>query len=190
MSKSAQDQDRKTTVSRNWRFLWLSLIVAAVALLLDVTTKLWALDNLQQDVARPFIGNFITLQLVFNPGAAFSMGEGATWVFTIITGAVVVGLIWFASRIRETVPAIILGFLLGGSLGNLWDRLTQPPGFGRGHVVDFINYNNWFVGNVADIWIVGSAIALVLWVLVKSERERQDERESAKALKSADSVDD
>ena len=40
------------------------------------------------------------------------------------------------------------------------DRLIQPPGIGVGHVVDFINYNGFFVGNVADIWIVVGAIWL------------------------------
>ncbi|MGL5911899.1 MAG: signal peptidase II, partial [Phycicoccus sp.] len=47
--------------------------------------------------------------------------------------------------------------LLGGAVGNLVDRVFRAPGPGRGHVVDFIDYSGWFVGNVADIAIVGAA---------------------------------
>lgn len=157
------------------KLIVLFAVVALIALILDVVTKWWALENLEEGVQHPLIGNFITLQLVFNPGAAFSLGESSTWIFTTITVFVIIAICWFATRIQETVPAVIAGLLLGGALGNLWDRLTQPPGFGRGHVVDFINYNNWFVGNVADIWIVVAAVGLVLWVLIRTETEHQAE---------------
>jgi signal peptidase II len=62
------------------------------------------------------------------------------------------------SRLR----AIALALMLGGATTHLLDRLFRPPGFARGHVVDFIDYNGWFVGNVADIALVGGAILLVL----------------------------
>jgi len=55
--------------------------------------------------------------------------------------------------------------VLGGALGNLTDRLTRDPGFGRGHVVDFIDYNGWFVGNVADIAIVSAAVLIAILAL-------------------------
>ena len=54
--------------------------------------------------------------------------------------------------------------LLGGSVGNLVDRFVREPGPLRGHVVDFIDYGGLFVGNVADIAIVGGAIVLV-WLV-------------------------
>ena len=54
-----------------------------------------------------------------------------------------------------------LGLLLGGALGNLTDRLFREPGFGRGHVVDFIDYRV-FIGNVADIAIVTAACLVAL----------------------------
>lgn len=55
----------------------------------------------------------------------------------------------------------MFGIALGGAIGNLTDRLFRQPSFGQGHVVDFINYGNQFVGNIADIAIVGAAVALV-----------------------------
>jgi signal peptidase II len=57
---------------------------------------------------------------------------------------------------------VALGLLLGGAVGNLIDRLVRDPGVARGHVVDFIAYGDWFVGNVADIAIVAAAILMGL----------------------------
>lgn len=57
------------------KLIALVAVVALVALGLDLVTKWWALGSLEEGVQRPFIGNFITLQLIFNPGAAFSLGE-------------------------------------------------------------------------------------------------------------------
>ena len=103
----------------------IALVVAALALVIDLLTKWWALGNLPQDQVWPLLGDFLGLQLVFNPGAAFSMGENFTWVFTVLTLAVIAGLLWFSSRLNHVVPAVIVGLLLGGALGNLWDRLPQ-----------------------------------------------------------------
>jgi signal peptidase II len=56
---------------------------------------------------------------------------------------------------------VAAGMVLGGGVGNLIDRLTRPPGFGIGRVVDFIAYWDWFIGNIADIAIV-AAVVLVM----------------------------
>ena len=66
-------------------FFWLVALVAIAALGLDLLTKAWALANLEEGVAQPFLGNFIKLQLIHNPGAAFSLGAGSTWIFTILS---------------------------------------------------------------------------------------------------------
>lgn len=171
-SRSADEYDARPGKRGYW---WLVFVVAAVAVLLDQLTKWWALANLTEGVPRPFLGNFITLQLVYNPGAAFSMGEGSTWIFTVLSALVIGILIWYSSRVYFPILAVIVGLLMGGAFGNLIDRLFQPPGFARGHVVDFLNYNSWFVGNVADIWIVVAAAALALWLLVQSERSNPKE---------------
>ena len=61
--------------------------------------------------------------------------------------------------------AIALGALLGGSLGNLCDRLFRAPGFGRGYVVDFIAFPHFAVFNVADMAITCSAAFMVILAL-------------------------
>lgn len=159
-------------VGRSGRGLWIVVAVAVLALAADLATKAWALANLPEGEKRPLIGDFITLQLIHNPGAAFSLGAGTTWIFTILSAAIIVAIIWYSTSVTDPLLAVLLGFLAGGAAGNLWDRLSRPPGFGRGHVVDFLNYNDWFIGNVADIWIVVAAVLLVIWALMNSGEKR------------------
>jgi signal peptidase II len=108
-------------------------------------------------------GSAISLNLIRNPGAAFSIGDGATWILTVVSLAILVWVVVAARKVGTLAWAVALGLLLGGALGNLVDRFFRAPGPGRGHVVDFIDYFGWFVGNVADIAIVaGAAIIMVL----------------------------
>lgn len=137
-------------------------LVAAAVVLVDQLTKQWALANLQEGVQRPLLGEFLSLELVFNDGAAFSFGAGYTWVLTLLALAVTAGIIFYSRRAQSTFAAVLFGIGLGGAVGNLIDRLFRAPSFGQGHVVDMINYNNWFVGNVADIAIVGAALVFVI----------------------------
>jgi signal peptidase II len=130
---------------------------AAVVLLLDQLSKLWALRSLTPGDPVDLVGSLIRLNLIRNPGAAFSIGTGATWVLTLIACGVLVFILVTARRLGSTAWAWALGLLLGGSLGNLADRVFREPGPGRGHVVDFIDYFGWFIGNVADVAIVGAA---------------------------------
>jgi signal peptidase II len=137
--------------------------IAAGVLFLDQLTKMWALDAL--DVGDPpvqLVGDLLSLRLLFNPGAALSIATGMTWLLTIIVVAVVVAIVRMVRKIRSTAWAVALGMLLGGALGNLVDRLARQPGFGRGHVVDFIDYAGFFVGNVADIAIVAAAVMIAV----------------------------
>lgn len=143
-----------------WRpaFWW----VAAGVVAADLATKQWVLSTLEPGEKHQVLGDLLSIQLVFNSGAAFSLGNGFTWVLTVIALAVSVGIVVYARRAQSTLAAWIFGAALGGAVGNLIDRLFRDPSFGQGHVVDFINYGDLFVGNVADIAIVVAAIILVL----------------------------
>lgn len=145
---------------------WAIAAITVVTFSLDLGTKQWALSALASGDYVPVLGRVFGFELVFNPGAAFSFASGATWVFTgaaIIVTAVIVRL---SFRLRSWWWAIVLSMLLGGTLGNLADRLFRDPGFGVGHVVDFLNYNGFFVGNVADIFIVAAAIGIAVLAFV------------------------
>jgi signal peptidase II len=141
---------------------WLSFGVAVLVLVVDQLTKWWALASLTPGVRRPLIGDLLGLQLTTNSGAAFSVGTQSTWVFTIIAAAAVIVIVWFAWGLRSALWAVALGLVLGGAATHLGDRLFRPPAFGEGHVIDFIAYANLFIGNVADIAIVGGAVFVVL----------------------------
>ncbi|MDR2253395.1 MAG: signal peptidase II [Bifidobacteriaceae bacterium] len=145
--------------------LVLLLVTAGVTLALDQITKFIAVRALSGGGATELLPGWLELRLVRNPGAAFSMGESLTVVFTVLAAAVLVAVALVAKRLRSRAWAFTLGLLVAGAAGNLADRLFQPPGFGRGHVVDFIDYGGRFVGNVADIAIVGAMVLMMICVL-------------------------
>lgn len=139
------------------------LVLAAVVLLVDQASKFWAISALSDGEGITLIPRLIGLRLLLNPGAAFSIGEGTTWVFTLTAAAAVAGILYVGRRLRSPAWALVLGALLGGATSHLLDRLFRPPGFAQGHVVDFIDYGGLFVGNVADIALtVGCALLLLL----------------------------
>ena len=132
--------------------------LALLVILLDQASKFWAEATLTVGESTPIIGDLLRFQLIYNPGAAFSIGVGFTWIFTIIAAVAVVALAIFAWRVTSPAWAILLGLLLGGATTHLGDRLFREPSFAQGHVVDFIGYGNLFIGNVADIVIVGCGV--------------------------------
>ena len=153
---SGEEQGRRPAL------IVLLTVLAALVLVADQVSKQIVLNTLTPGEYHPLIGDFLGLSLVFNPGAAFSLGEGSTWLFTIAMVVVTVVIIWVSRRLGSRGWAVALGALLGGTLGNLGDRLFRDPGFAVGHVVDFLNYNGWFVGNIADIAIVLSAAGIAV----------------------------
>ncbi|MEV4749743.1 signal peptidase II [Streptosporangium sp. NPDC049248] len=138
------------------------LALAAVVLLADQTSKVWAVSALSDGERVTVIPQLIDLRLLYNPGAAFSIGAEATWVFALAAAIAVIGILYVGRRLRSPAWAAVLGGLLGGATSHLLDRLLRSPGFGRGHVVDFIDYGGLFVGNVADIALVASCALLML----------------------------
>jgi signal peptidase II len=144
-----------------------TVVLAAVVLVADQLTKWWAESSLVPgDDTIPLLGSLLGLRLIYNPGAALSIATGMTWLLTIVVVAVVVVIVRMVSRIGSRAWALALGLLLGGAVGNLVDRFFREPGFARGHVVDFIAYANWFVGNVADIAIVAAAVMIAVLSVV------------------------
>ncbi|MCV2393411.1 signal peptidase II [Actinotalea sp. M2MS4P-6] len=141
-------------------------VVAVVVLVLDQATKALAVARLVEGERIPLLGDLFGLQLMHNPGAALSLATGMTWIFTVAAVGVSVVIVRVADRLGSRAWAVSLGLLLGGAVGNLIDRLFRPPGFARGHVVDFLAYGNWFIGNVADIAIVVAAVAIVLLTML------------------------
>jgi signal peptidase II len=140
------------------------VVLAAVAA--DAITKAVVVDKLSQHAPIRLLGGLLTLRLLRNSGAAFSIGTSMTVVFTVIAVGVIVFILRTARKLRSLPWAITLGLLLGGAAGNLSDRLFRAPGALRGSVVDWIQLPHWPVFNLADSAIVcGGILAVLLAVL-------------------------
>lgn len=142
-------------------------MVAAGIFAIDQLAKWLVIRFMTEGQTVALLGPVLQLHFVRNPGAAFSLASGMTWVLTVVAAVVVVLVIWAAPRIRSSAWAVMLGLLLGGVLGNLTDRLLREPGFGLGYVVDFVQMP-WLlpaIWNIADMAILASmAVFLILTV--------------------------
>ena len=143
-------------------------LTAGLAVALDQVVKALATQHLTEGEPVRVLGGLVYLSLLRNGGAAFSFGSGYTWVFPVITVAVIGWILWMGRRLRSVPWAVALGLVLGGALGNLADRLFRAPGPFRGHVVDMISlfapYGRGFaIFNIADSCLtVGVALAVLL----------------------------
>jgi signal peptidase II len=145
---------------QNWRTLY---GVAWFVWVLDLATKLWAVSTLSDRSNIKVIGDFLQLTLVRNPGAAFSVAEGATVFLTLFGFLVMAVIFYYSTRITSKGWSVVLGLAMGGILGNLVDRIFREPGVFRGHVIDWLQIPNWPVFNIADSAIVAAAaISMIL----------------------------
>lgn len=167
---------------------WIAVLVLAVGYVLDQLTKRWVETTMTEGQVIDVLPPLLRWHFIRNPGAAFSIGEEHTWVFTIIQASVAVFVVVLLFRVRSTAWALALGGLLGGVLGNLTDRLLRPPGFGVGHVVDFIALPNFAIFNIADSLIVCSMIGIVL--LMFTGRRIDGTRETGPAPRPAEAGED
>ena len=148
------------------------LLVAAVVAVLDQTTKAIVQAAIQPG-ARISVAPFLDLVLVFNTGAAFSILAGAggwqrAFFIAIALAAAVLIIHLLRRHPDERLFCAGLALILGGALGNLWDRIVL------GHVVDFVLLHaygwHWPAFNVADSAITVGAAALI-WDGVFGRRE-------------------
>jgi len=141
--------------------------VTAIVIILDRFSKHFAEEYLSFSSPVAIIPGF-NLTLSYNKGAAFSFLDkmpGQTWMFGTIAFLVSVGLLIWLLRLscRQYWLCIALSLIVGGALGNLWDRITY------GHVIDFIqlyvSHFYWPVFNVADSAVCVGAVILFLTTL-------------------------
>jgi signal peptidase II len=150
---------------------WVSLILALVVLVLDFVTKRWVESGLFYGEQIP-VTSFFNLVLTYNAGAAFSFLSDAAgwqrWFFSSIAGGASIMIIYLLRRHEaDKLFCTALSLILGGAVGNLWDRLTL------GHVVDFLDFYigtyHWPAFNVADSAIFVGAMLLILQSFLQGE---------------------
>ncbi len=153
-----------------------------LAVAVDGVTKIWAEQSLEPYQPVPVIGEFFRLTLGYNTGVAFGLfANGGMWPL-LVTGIVIVGLIfWLTQALRSgQFPAMAIwpvGFLLGGAIANFVDRLLD------GHVIDFLDVGlgsmRWPTFNLADSFIVVSLFTL-MFLTLKLDKARQPNESSSR----------
>lgn len=150
-----------------------ALLLAGTALAiyaLDQVTKGLVAAAIPFGAQREVVGDLVQLWHVRNTGAAFSLLPGATWLFMIVTAGALLMIAYFyrSFRARSGWIHVVLGAILGGTLGNLTDRVRN------GYVVDFVSVGigdlRWPTFNVADSALVVGIGVLVLYLSFTEER--------------------
>ncbi|KZX50372.1 signal peptidase II [Halioglobus sp. HI00S01] len=144
---------------------WPWYVLAAVIVMLDQYTKGLASNQLHYGVPVE-VFSWFNLTLQHNTGAAFSFlseaGGWQRWFFTVLALVISVGLvIWlFVAERSQWLLSLSLALILGGAIGNVWDRMVL------GYVVDFISvhYGGWYFPafNIADSAITVGAGCMLL----------------------------
>lgn len=147
--------------------IWLTI---AGIWIIDRILKVMIQGNFTLGESVVIIPDFFHLTYVLNPGAAFGLLPGRSWIFILTAVVVFVGIIYAQFKIprKEWLMRLTLGLIGGGALGNLYDRLVI------GKVVDFLDFQIWpFVFNFADCAIVVGAGLMILMMFLEDRKERK-----------------
>lgn len=149
---------------------WLSLGISALIVGADQASKYWIRSNLLPGESLPPEG-FFRLTHVQNTGSAFGLFASQTFLITIVSIVAIVALFIFLryQALRNIRVGLTIGLLLGGSVGNLIDRIRL------GYVTDFIDIGlqdgfRFYVFNIADSAITVGSIALALFLILSSRK--------------------
>jgi signal peptidase II len=139
-------------------------LTALLVVIADQASKLWLLNGLGiQDHERIAVTPFLNFELLWNPGISFSLFPQGTaagrWILLTLTlGAAALLTVWLL-RVRGKLAGLALGAIVGGALGNGYDR------FAYNAVVDFLDFHafgrHWFVFNIADAAITVGVVLLL-----------------------------
>ncbi len=135
-------------------------LTAGVILLLDRLSKIWIMNNIDLGTSWVLINGILNISYLHNRGAAFGIMQGQAWLFLTLAALVIAAAVYYNSKYNPSrCIQYALALIVGGSLGNLVDRLLYRS------VVDFISIG-WFpVFNVADMAIVSGGILFMLYIL-------------------------
>jgi len=151
----------------------LSILLAAVVVILDRLVKNRILASIPLGGSVSFLPGIIGLTYIRNTGAAFSMFSGMRWILVGFTGVCLILIILFMAKTKYGAAVRFpLALVLGGAIGNLIDRVLN------GYVVDMfeVEFVNYAVFNIADSFINIGAVLFVILYLVKSGIEENKEK--------------
>ncbi len=182
---NSENSSSEASRSPNWALY--ALILPAIFVVADQVSKFWALDFFKNKFGTPInicadpefggvsheVSTIFDLTLLCNRGVSFSMfgGEGdiKRWVLSAFALIVTAFLIYYVSKVKDRLSALSFAFIIGGSLGNVIDRIRF------GAVVDFLDFSEIkfnYVFNIADSCITAGVIGLILAaIFIKEEPE-------------------
>jgi len=143
-------------------------LITILVIVLDQATKYLAVKYLKGNSPYVIIENFLQLYYVENYGAAFGILQNRKLFFIIVTSIVIISIVFFLYKNPynfNKIMQVALAMLLGGSIGNLIDRIRL------GYVIDFISTKigggyDFPVFNIADMFIVISTFLIVILVML------------------------
>ena len=124
--------------------------------LIDRGFKIWAVSRLNEGEGIPVWKGVFHLTRVNNTGSAFGMWRDWPWLPVAVTAVAVLGIFVHLARGRDAGNFFGWSLVLGGALGNLYDRIRF------GYVLDFLDFRVWPVFNVADACIC-LGVFLIFW---------------------------
>ena len=149
------------------------LLTALAILMADQVTKGLVVANLALGQRVPIVGDLVQVWHAQNRGAAFSLFQGGSFVFLVVS-VLSIGMVAYFHRSLRAQGAwlhVVLGVILGGTLGNFIDRLRQ------GYVTDWLSVGvgdtRWPTFNVADSSIVVGIGILVLYLFLAHPERRE-----------------
>ena len=138
------------------------IIVVIISLLLDIGSKFLVSKIFILNESKTIIDNFLNITYVRNTGAAWSILDNNTWMVTVISLLIIIGIIYYVyrNRVSKKILKIGYGLILGGAIGNFIDRIVY------GYVIDFIDIDifgwNYPIFNLADMFIVVGVILVMI----------------------------
>ena len=131
---------------------------ALIIVLLDQITKFFIKTNFQLNESFSLIKSIFHLTYIQNTGAGFGILKSQTLILIFISLIVIGVILYYISSIKEKekLLQILVGFVLGGTIGNLIDRLTY------GFVIDFLDFQIWPIFNFADSFVTIGVIGLII----------------------------
>ena len=131
----------------------------------DRVTKNLVSDNVPYGTEYPAVDHLVWITNIHNSGAAFGLAPALALVFLVASVAVSIGLlVYVATHKNDLAVDAVLGLILGGTIGNGFDRVMY------GTVTDFISVHFWPVFNVADSAVSVGVVLFALGYLIRKPR--------------------
>jgi len=134
-------------------------LTSFIVVLIDQLTKFLVKINFQLNESLPLIKNIFNLTYIHNLGAGFGILQEQKLLLIFISIIVIGFIFYYIRKIRnkEKTLQIIVGFVLGGTIGNLIDRISY------GFVIDFLDFQIWPIFNAADSFLTIGVIGLIIY---------------------------